>query len=1374
MNRHADTHKDTMIRTQRTFFILVFLLFALMCRAGEPASRGKYRCFGIFKHRVNYSPEEYGGHFQNWGILRDNRGILYFANQSGLVIYDGAIWERLNIKNNTARSIALAPDGTIYVGGNNEIGYMKPDKNAKPGYVSLKPLLDENIREFGWVFETHCAAGSTWFWAPPKLFRLTKGAITNEGEFRGVFSLDGKFYMQKKGEGILEANGESDSYRLLPGSKSIADDRICMAVPYGDKKLLLGLRYKDFYIYDGTNVVPFQSEVNDYIKGKKLYTGIRLSSGDFAAATLTGGLVVFDAQGRLKCVFNRETSGLRDQKVKYVFEDPQGSLWLALNNGIARIDYGSPSLVMDDRFGLPGVVISVVRHNERLYAGTDSGLYYMIPTPIGTPQRFRQVPGVSGNCWDLEATAEGILAATDHGVWWVPETGAPLAADIKTICYVLTLSRAAPGRVWAATDTGITALIRNKNTWKEEHVIEIPKQGILSAVEDPGGNLWLGTQAKGVIKVNIPDPGNLSRSDIRWQVEKDNLPAGEVYVTRVDGRVVFATSRGIYRYESAAHKFFPDPVLGDDFKSGERRVFRIDQVPSGHIWFRSERETYYTSTGPGPVTVTRVVFPMNAHTQVNAIYPEGRVVWFPSAEGLAAYDMGGTGTCTAPPRQEFNTLVRRVTLKNGEAPYEGHGKGQEQGAVAPTLLLEYRDRHLRFDTSATYYEGLGDMMYRYLLEGFDEQWSKWTSLNFIRYNNLGFGKYTFRVEAKNAYGTVGREDRFSFRIFPPWYFTGWAYLLYAALALVSVSLVVRWRSHQLLKEKARLEGVVEERTHEINAANAQLRQKTVLLEEQSEQLKELDEAKSRFFANISHEFRTPLSLIMGPLDQIRTESPDPIVTKRIDLAYRNSLRLMSLINQLLDISKLESGKMKLQAEEADLVGFLKALAEPFQLAAERQQLELVLDFPAEPVPIYFDGEKLEKIINNLLSNAVKFTPPGGRITIAVTPSQGNANIVVKDTGIGIAPEQLGHIFDRFYQAETTVEYRQKGSGIGLALARELVELHYGEIDVTSSLGGDGQEDSGTTFTVRLPLGCEHLSAAEIASGDTEPDAGREPEPAAPSIAVDMLETVDALEAGEQTNGLKKGTGEAGEIILVVEDNADLRYYIRSSLEPDYRVEEAANGREGIEIARKIIPDLIISDIMMPEADGYQLCQTVKGEISTSHIPVILLTARASEQSILKGLESGADDYITKPFNTHVLCARVRNLIDLRRQLQLNLNREMVMQPNSISVSKMDREFLEDLRQVIDKNLSDPEFNVEDLSRRLYMSRTTVYRKIQALSGETPTDFIRTYRLKRAAQLLQGNFGSVTEVAFEVGFSSRAYFTKCFKEKFQRLPSEYPS
>jgi DNA-binding response OmpR family regulator len=571
---------------------------------------------------------------------------------------------------------------------------------------------------------------------------------------------------------------------------------------------------------------------------------------------------------------------------------------------------------------------------------------------------------------------------------------------------------------------------------------------------------------------------------------------------------------------------------------------------------------------------------------------------------------------------------------------------------------------------------------------------------------------------------------------------------------------------------------------ELKERSIEIEEKNRRLEEQSEKLKELDKIKSRFFANISHEFRTPLTLILGPLEQMIAACPDNDEEKKrkLTLMHRNAERLLRLINQLLELSKLETSKMKLQARKTNIISFVKGIADSFQPPARQKELELVFHAEHENedkavleyMNIYIDPLKMEDIMSNLLVNAIKFTPPGGEIDVTVKGNPGAdtnfpagwVEISVCDTGPGIPLEQLPNIFNRFFQADITYEYHQEGPGIGLILAKELVELHHGSIEARSRVG------EGSVFIIRLPMGSAHLAADEIIRESVPVDIK------AGAATGRISQIITGLEMEINNKYESECLPEPGirtddtNIILVVEDSAAMRMYIRETLEPGYTVVTAADGREGMQKAQEVIPDLIISDIMMPEVDGLELCRLLKNDVKTSHIPIVLLTAKASEENILQGLKTGADDYITKPFSTKLLIARIKNLIDIRRQLQNNINYEMTLQPVKTSVSKIDRKFLRDLQAVIKKNISDPEFNVEALCKKLGMGNTTLYRKIQALCGQTPTEFIRSCRLKRALQLLKNGYGSVTEVAFEVGFSSRAYFTKCFREKFHQLPSDF--
>ncbi|MCP5107904.1 MAG: response regulator, partial [bacterium] len=741
-------------------------------------------------------------------------------------------------------------------------------------------------------------------------------------------------------------------------------------------------------------------------------------------------------------------------------------------------------------------------------------------------------------------------------------------------------------------------------------------------------------------------------------------------------------------------------------------------------------------------------------------------------EGLIRYDTRVKKNYTA----EFKTLIRQVVV-NGNLVFNGN-KSKRENASHPkpsVPVIDYKDRNVRFEFAAPFFEAESATQYRYLLEGYDDRWSGWSAETRKDYTNLDFGMYTFRVRARNVYLHESNESVYLFKVLPPWYKTWWALSIDALIIFLLMFFIIKWRSGKLERERQRLERIVNQRTTEINQKNRQLEDQTGQLKEQSEKLKEMAKVKSRFFANISHEFRTPLTLIMGPLEQMLSQSRDTDYLKKYNLMLRNSQRLLGLINQLLELSKFESGKIKLQVSRQNIIPFLRGITNYFDPVAVKNELDLTFHAREENITLYCDPGKLEEVILNILSNAVKFTPPGGKITVTAVKIDaedenfpaGTLDISICDTGPGIPRDQLAHIFDRFYQSDVTYEHHRKGSGIGLSIAKELVELHHGKINVHS------REGKGTEFIIRLPLDKEHLKPDEIVE-ISAPPIPRKPPPVLPDIpetgSTDTIGNDDtgAAETEKDTNTVKPGK----DIVLVVEDSTDVRDYIRGSLEPAYAVVEAGDGQEGIQKARELIPDLIISDIMMPGVDGHELCRQLKNDVKTSHIPIVLLTAKASEENIIEGLETGADDYVTKPFSTTILAARIKNLIDLRRHMQLTLDREMTLKPVKIPVSKIDKAFIKKLRQVIRENISDPDFNIEQLCNKLEMSQPTLYRKIHALTGESPTEFIRSYRLKRGAEMLKNNFGTVLEVAFEVGFSSAAYFTKCFKKKFHQSPTLY--
>jgi len=534
---------------------------------------------------------------------------------------------------------------------------------------------------------------------------------------------------------------------------------------------------------------------------------------------------------------------------------------------------------------------------------------------------------------------------------------------------------------------------------------------------------------------------------------------------------------------------------------------------------------------------------------------------------------------------------------------------------------------------------------------------------------------------------------------------------------------------------------------------------------------EIREIKRRLLSHITHEFLTPLNLLIVPIEHMLAKCRDPEQKKTLSMMYRNGQHLLIVIHQVLELLKLESRNFNLKARQQDLLTFLKGILANFELLALQKEVELIFNGDRDTIPLYFDQEKLAEVMCNLVMNSLKNTPPGGRVALAVRETPDNSvEISIQDTGAGIPPDQTSRIFDRFYQLTERCEHYIKGLGIGLFLAREYIKLHRGDIRVNSA------EGKGTEFVIRLPKGKDHLHPGEILEAPDSLGPGEVAGKIAKRYAYMLeLEKQEQEKDREQNNHFPAGETDEQkqDVVLVIEDNTDMRAFIKTMLtEEGFMVVEAANGRQGIDVAGQVVPDIIISDVMMPEKSGYELCRQLKSDIRTSHIPIILLSVKFENEEIIRGLESGADDYITKPFSMDILLTRVKNLINQRRRLQQKIQMETVGISAELDLSSLDNQFIRNIRDTIEKNLSEPEFGLDEMADALYMSRTTLYRKLISLTGQPPKRFIQSYRLKRSLELLKNNFGNVTEVAYKVGFSNSAYFTKCFKELFHRLPSDF--
>lgn len=613
--------------------------------------------------------------------------------------------------------------------------------------------------------------------------------------------------------------------------------------------------------------------------------------------------------------------------------------------------------------------------------------------------------------------------------------------------------------------------------------------------------------------------------------------------------------------------------------------------------------------------------------------------------------------------------------------------------------------------------------YMYKLEGFNNDWLTLPlGVHNVTFTNLAPGKYVLRVKAINSDGYVGiKEATLGIVVNPPFWMSWWAYLLYT-VGLVIVLFLARYRMLKREREKFHLQQI----------------------ENEVAKNEEINNMKFRFFTNVSHELRTPLTLIISPLEGMLKETTDELQSTRLQLMYRNAQRLLHLVNQLLDFRKGEMSTHQLSLSEGDIISYVHSVCNSFLLMADKKHIQFSFFSGIDTFSMAFDADKVGKIVMNLLSNAFKFTPEGGRVTVMIEHVAGTPDMLeikIADTGIGISDVDKEHIFERFYQADHKGVEETTGNGIGLSLVRDFVTLHEGEVKVFDNIG------TGSVFVIQFPV--KHVETQV----QLPPETG---------ISIGEEEDKEIKEETERKDF---------PLLLIVDDNEDFRIFMRYSLELQYRVKLAVNGNEAWEMMQEELPDLVISDVMMPQMDGNELCRLIKQDKRTAHIPVILLTARQNTEAKLEGLQTGADDYVTKPFNMTILVLRIRKLIELSRYHRVTQGM-IDPAPSEIVITSLDEKLIEKAIKYVEDNMSRTELSVEELSRELGMSRVHLYKKLLQITGKTPIEFIRVIRLKRAAQLLRESQLHVSEVAFEVGFNNPKYFSRYFKDEFGVLPSVY--
>lgn len=851
----------------------------------------------------------------------------------------------------------------------------------------------------------------------------------------------------------------------------------------------------------------------------------------------------------------------------------------------------------------------------------------------------------------------------------------------------------------------------------------LSSNNIRGLYEDLDGSLWIATEDRGL---NHYDPETGAITVVR---QRDGLYSDGLHQVMADdyGRLWMSSNQGIFW-----------------IRREELRAFVQGRLPGLTSTYYRERDGMRIREA-------------NGGWQNSALKARDGRLWFATQAGASVIDPALVDRDLPPPT---------VVIEDLET-------GDVMRSLAGQTMVRLRadERTFRVAYTAINFTSPTRMRFRYMLSGYEDIRVEAGNRREATYTQVPAGTYELQVWASNGDGIWTGEPATMTITVAPFFYEQAVFRAFGAILLIGLGwllLTLRTRAHT--RQRKELERLVGERTED-------LRKEKQRTEEQGQQLIRLDRMKTRFFTDISHEFRTPLTLTIGPLEDVSRDPSLPAQLRQgVELALTNSRRILRLINQLLDVARLEAGEMRLSASQQDLAGFVAGVAQQFVGLLERKGVYFRVDVPATPVLTYFDPEKLEQVIVNLLSNAFKFTPEGGAIHVGVIPDEARetVKILVRDTGAGISPEVLPHIFDRFYQASGTPHSPHGSSGIGLSLVHDLVALHKGRISV------DSTPRFGSTFTISLPLGRDHLADDQI---ETRTVLGR-PQ-TGPSLEVASLEsygdgtTSAAVDADPNVSDLTPQDLDDRFTVLIADDSADIRAYVRNQMETRYRVLEASNGREALEIVRLTTPDLVVTDVMMPELDGMGLLAAMRADRETDFIPIVMLTAKATEEDLLGALELGADAYLTKPFSVRELQIRIDGLITQRRRLR---ERYATCQETSDALSGLlapaqgisvaDSAFLSQVNTAIAENLSEESFDIQELASLLRVSRNTLHRRLRTLVGLPPSEYLRRARLERATCLLDTQEWNVSEVAYAVGFKSVSYFSQCFKEEHGVTPSSY--
>lgn len=1303
--------------------------------------------FRIFKHDPADSTTLADHHINE--LFEDPDGYIWIRTREGYNIYDPATERIEKNANKAARRLGL-PDADFnriiktktgdYWISHNRLGLLKYQPSGKFLLrVTFKREKEVNSQEATPAIAdfNEDSVGNLW-------------VVYNDGF---LVRLDGKTYKSSYQSSLLKNKkpGNSVNYRVFVDDDGEPWVYIIKAV------------HGAFYFDTKNNELISVNTTASVFKLTNNIVGAITSGPDgrIWIGTDHGGINIVDKKNRSVSVLQYnpdDQKTISQNSIMALYKDPSGMIWAGtFKKGfcvyhknifkfslIRHLPSNTQSLPFDD--------VSVFAEDRKgnLWIGSNGGglIHYDRKT-----NRFRQYKNIPGDASSLSNNVIVSLFLDKRDVLWIGTYFGGLnsfdgnrfqrymhnPADSTSLMddRVWEIYEDSQARLWIGTlADGMDLFDRQKKEFKHYRPLSssnsISSDYIAAIVEDKEGDLWIGT-AYGI--------DVLKRSTGRFVHYRHE--AGKAESLNSDGVISIAedslgniwvgTNRGLNLFDRKRNTF-----KAYDSRDGlpDNSILTIVVDSGQNLWLG-------TPKGLVNLQITRrqngvpVAFNIRTYNEVDGLqgrgFNENAALRLHSGELIFG---GANGfTIFSPEKIEDESAKSEVVLTDFQIFNKSVRPGEKLGgkivldhsiSVTNEIQLQHSQNVFTIEFAALNFLHSDKNHYLYTLEGFNDQWFEAdNNTRKVTYTNLDPGRYVFKVKIKEG-DSVSKERILKIQIAPPFWKTPLAYILYF-LSIVAALAIARW----ILLERERLNFKLEQERRE------------------ALQLHDLDMMKIKFFTNVSHEFRTPLTLILTPLENLLNNiQGDLQMRNQLSMIHRNARRLLNLVTQLLDFKKLEVEETEFRPEKGDIIQFVREIAHTFSDLSERKHITFTFATEVASRFSLFDHEKLSRIMYNLLSNAFKFTPEYGAVSVKarIIGLEGaeQLEIRVADTGIGIPSDAQAKVFDRFFQHALPDHIVNQGSGIGLAITREFARLHGGNVTVES------EEGKGSTFITVLPL------------HDVR-NAGYMPEP-----VQELSENTESVQA--ETPLPEKQNNRP--VLLLVEDNDEFREYLREVLQKDYQIEEAQNGKIGLEMTLETIPDLIVSDVMMPEMDGMELCRKVKTDHRISHIPIILLTARSEDEQQLQGYETGADAYVTKPFRLDILQAQIRNLITLRERFQQQFQKHIRVEPSDIAVRSLDEQFIAKAIKMVEEHIGNPDFTVEELSSEMAMSRMYLYKKLLSLTGKTPVEFIRIIRLRRAASLLEKSQLTISEIAYQVGFNNPKYFARLFKEEYKVLPTEF--